>query len=186
MSTYFPVYFELSSFTYIGSIGAQHFYGQLKARDYNHPDKERIKLTYTMSAKQARRMNEIDENRVFTRYKRGDLSERFDTEADVKASALRTFEERYLPHGGVLIDGEDILNCPKVRAWPSELEERIARVNELHVQFEALGGWCQKYPIDYNARDKAHDRKIKKLTQEAYEILHGIFYPDYPPDRPPA
>ncbi len=180
MNTYFPVYFEISSFTYIGSIGAQHFYGTLKVRDYNHPDKEEIKLAYPMSAKQAHRMNRIDERRGGLNYKPGELSERFDTEAEVEACAKKTFTERYLPQGGVLILGDDIYNCPKILVWPPAQDKPIDEVNTLHAKFEAMGGYCQKFPRHYTAEDEAHDCEIRGLTCRAHEILHGIFYPDRP------
>ena len=164
----FPVFLNLTSFTSIGAIGAEHWYARLRAYDYRDPRREVREVTYRMTAAQARRLSEKDQRR--RAYRAGDETERFDTLEQAMTAAKRVFLERYLPLGGVLVDdsdriGDDVShNCPKLLLWPPDVEKVAGQINTIHAAFEDAGRW------ESRAR-----RKVLRMAQDAERLWKSIF-----------
>lgn len=87
---------EVSSFLYCGAIGAEHYYGEAWWSSNDHRT-EKEKLTHPMSDKIARYLNKKDEVR-FNRYKKGDLTERFDSKQDVIDAAIKFLTAKFGTH----------------------------------------------------------------------------------------
>lgn len=84
---------EISSFMFCGAMGAEHYYGEVWW-EYKRSGSEKEKLTKPMSTKLATYLNKKDES-WGARYKRGDLTERFDTKNEVIKAGIKFLTEKF-------------------------------------------------------------------------------------------
>lgn len=88
---------EITSFTFCGALNAEHYYGEVwwpTPRAKYSTGKE--KLTQPMTSKMAAYLNKKDDS-FGSRYgyKRGDLTERFDTREQVNAAGIKFLTEKF-------------------------------------------------------------------------------------------
>ncbi len=88
---------EISSFIFCGAMNAEHFYGEAwweTPRSKYSTDKE--KLTQPMSEKMAKYLNKKDDSWGSRYgYKKGDMTERFDTKEQVKKAGIKFLTEKF-------------------------------------------------------------------------------------------
>lgn len=131
---------KISSYTYIGGIGAEHFYGKIvfdnRAERYGFSE---VELKHPLSEKEALYLNKKDQTRGidFTRYKTGELSEKFWTEKEVEAAALRWMQQN--EPKDILVKGERSYYEPKKIIYsPKEFNAKTKILNKLTSQYEAV------------------------------------------------
>lgn len=98
------VHLEIRSFRGI-SIGATHYYGELKGHVDGHY--KSVDLEYAMTAQQAKALTKKDfEERGYQRmrYSPGDMYAGFDTMDDVRAEAIRQYKTHF-PKAEMLVEG---------------------------------------------------------------------------------
>jgi hypothetical protein len=131
-------FLDITSFTYIGSIGAEHYYGKIIFTDKSI---ERFDLQHPLTQKEAIHLNKKDGDiKIFHRYKRGELSDRFETENDVINYGIKLFKEKYSDY--ILILGN---NCARSAVpliyWPNKLNKLAVKINKLADKWEKIGGY---------------------------------------------
>ena len=154
-------YLEISSYTWIGSIGAEHFYGKLRIEK----PEERIELRHKMSAKMAKYMNKKDGTRSFCKYKPGELTHRFDTEEEVTLFGLHYFKTRFPK--GILIKGDHCVASAMypIIYVPKELEKWAAKANKLIKEWNDIDGY-----------DGIKSNRAEEIDKEWYEMIKPYRY----------
>lgn len=111
---------DVTSFVYIGSMGAEHYYAEAwYGCVIGHHEQIKEKMTYPMSAKTARYLNKKDDCGTFFRYKKGDTTERFDTEEEAQKRGIEFLIEKFgkdivIVNGGSrYFDDETVIIYPK-------------------------------------------------------------------------
>ena len=91
---------------FCGAMGAEHYYGEVWW-EYKRAATEKEKLTQPLSSKDAAYLNKKDDCGSFCRYKRGDLTERFDTKDQTIKAGIKFLTEKF-GHDIVIEEGS---NC---------------------------------------------------------------------------
>jgi len=125
-------FLELSNWTGI-SVGAVHWYARLII---DQPY-ENIEILHPLSEKEIRKLN-IEEG--YTSHTKGDLTHKFDTEAEALAFGKQTFKSKYT---GVLFRGDAACRSPWIKAivYPTAFSSLIERMNKIADKFIALNGY---------------------------------------------
>jgi hypothetical protein len=145
---------RITSWTYIGSLGARHYYGKVTFRD------EEYELSWRITAEEARLLNKGDR---FDTYKRGDKSTRFVSTEQLEEAARKLFKEKL--HGmGCLILLEKDSEPARPVAFDADQAEAAARLTALYDEFKAVGG----YEGDEQRAEEIYDecREVMKQWQE--------------------
>lgn len=121
--------YVISISSFLGAIGAEHFYGKIY-RHKNYIEGTRIRsfsgdlesheLTHPMSSKMARLMNKKDNVPAWGRYKKGDLTSRFDTEEEVISTGVQFLRQKYGDDITIKVRGfrlEDFKILPSDEKW---------------------------------------------------------------------
>jgi len=149
-------FLKVTSFTWIGSIGAEHFYGKLQVEK----PEETVELEHKMSAKMAKYMNKKDGTESFCRYKAGDMTNRFDTEEEVIMFGLMYFKTRFPK--GILIQGD---NCSRSAMYPviyapEELQLWMNKANKLVKEWNDIDGY-----------DGSQSKRAEQIDNEWYKMI---------------
>ena len=85
---------EVSSYLYCGALGAEHYYGEVW---YDNGKKsETWKLERPLSTKEATYLNKKDDcDNVFFRWKRGDMTERFNSKKEVIDAGIKFLTDMF-------------------------------------------------------------------------------------------
>jgi len=147
---------EISSWTWIGSIGAEHFYGKIKI---DKPS-ETIELEHKMSAKMAKYLNKKDGTEDFCRYRQGETTNRFDTEDEVILFGLTYFKTRFPK--GILIQGDHCIRSAMypVIYVPEELQSWMDKVNKLVKEWNDIDGY-----------DGGKGKRAEQIDREWYKMI---------------
>ncbi len=146
-----PCYLDVSSYVGI-SIGADHYYGHLKYND------QKIELKHRLTQKEADLLNKKDGNN-YNRYKKGALSERFDTEEQVEKIAIKTWKQHF-PDANILIKGSDVYIEPQ--PCIDGLKVIKDKINRLYKRACKLG-WF----------DNGNDKIVDEICDEYYHKILG-------------
>jgi hypothetical protein len=155
-------YLELTSFVWCGSLGANHYYGEIKYELGNHDDwmknRHKIEVYRILSRKDALQLTKLDES--WGRYgvhSPGDKSERFDTVEEVVRRGIEMWKNRFPL--GVLIKGASATRSAQpIIYWPKELDKLAKKLNLLAEEWERIDGYEGNYD-----RAKIIDDKFNKL-----------------------
>lgn len=145
------VYLHVSSFMWIGSLGAEHYFGSLYC---NFEDElKETKLTHKLTEKQAKSLNDkLGFDGGFFLYNKGQESEQFWTEAAIESVALKTYKKHF-PQAAVLIRGDfaacgpqEILDCPtEYRKRLEELYDEAVEIGFYENDFEEMSKITDKW-----------------------------------------
>lgn len=109
---------EVNSFTYIGALNAEHYYGKIwwRSKD-SKTGVETHELQQPMSSKMAAYLNKKDES-FHSRhgYKKGDLTNRFDTEEQVVKAGIEFLLNKF--GGKIVIEEGDWASCDNKIVYP--------------------------------------------------------------------
>ena len=124
------VYLRITSWAGV-SIGAEHFYGSLTC---NSPH-SKVEVSKPMSQEEVDTLNKKDN---WDSYKVGDLTERFDTEDDVRQRAIEILKVHF-PDCELLFEGSSCCSDPcKVVIAP---EPMFTEGNRLYAAAKKIGFW---------------------------------------------
>lgn len=130
-------YLKITSYTWIGSIGAEHFYGKI----YIEKPDEQIDLQHKMSAKMAKYMNKKEGTQDFCRYKPNEMTNKFDTEEEITLFGLHYFKARFPK--GILIKGDQCVRSAMypIIYVPKELLSWSDKINKLVKEWNDIDGY---------------------------------------------
>jgi len=158
------VYLDITSWQGM-SIGATHYYGKL--RGYIGKEYKTVELEYTMTARDAARLNKIDRDPGFGDYfwAKGEKSSRFETEEKIEAVAIATYKAHY-PDAIFLAVGDSGTGEPRrCIDGPDPIK---AQMNELYARYEAERGkgWWEGRWGRYDAYNDEW-QALKELAEAA-------------------
>lgn len=137
-----PAIVRLEITSWVGvSVGAVHSYGRLTWQE-GPDEREDLNLDHPMSAKQAAWYNKemAEQGYGYLKKKRGDLSNDFDSKADVIQAAKKKIAELYPDGNAWLILGTS-LSAQPILFWPPGLKKLADRSNALADEWEKIGGY---------------------------------------------
>jgi hypothetical protein len=157
------VYCDITSFTEIGSIGAEHWYGKLKQGwgDWNLAYDNQVELLHPLTQKEATYLNKKSNNK-FSRYKKGELSHRFDTEEEVEKFAINIWREKF-PDGLVLISGSSG-TCQPQKPLDAVDKKLLGKLVVIWNKFKPF--W-----EDGNDGWDKHEKPMRLLCSQWYKLL---------------
>lgn len=134
-------FLQINSFTYIGSIGAEHFYGQLIFKDPNEKyGTKRIEIKQPMSTKMALYSNKKDESRGLSMYKPGELTDRFNSVKELIDFNIKLFNREY--QDTPLIMGDHcVMSAQPFIYWPKSIDKIVKKCNKLALEWEKINGY---------------------------------------------
>lgn len=138
------VVLEVSS--WVGSIGAEHYYGKLKM-----DDRKDVKVQTKLTSKEALHLTKKD-RRFGTdyRYRKGQLTTRFSDAEKVEEEAKRVWRKHF-PKAHALVVGQDAVADPQ-RPLDGD-PEILKKLKDYWDRFEATG----RYEGDAKAAGKVSD-----------------------------
>ena len=160
---------EISSFTYCGSIGAEHFYGKIDFPDITKVEKLRLKKP--LSQKEATYLNKKEGTRAFARYKMGDLSDRFKTKAELIKFAVDLFKYMY-PKCFLKLGNAASVSAKPLVYWPKGQSKFAKRINALAKEWDDIGGYG-----DWKRGVKAQPERAEQIDDEWYKLMKPLLYP---------
>lgn len=140
---------EVKSWTFIGSLGARHFYGKVSFRD------EEYELVWHITAEEARLLNKHD---GYNSYKKGDESSRFVSEEALIEAATNLYESKLKGLGCKLLLGDSSIPA-SVIAYDESNTAAAKKLAELSTEFEAIDG----YEGDEDRADEISDEYTETL-----------------------
>lgn len=131
------VFFQIQ--TWVG-FGGRHYYGNIDCIKWHDPyETETTQVEKQLTASEARQRNKEQRDEIFKyTYKKGDLTGQFDTKAELRKAAIKTFKEKY-SEGYILLEGSrGTLDPRTILAGP---EDFMKRGNDIVAKCEAIGWW---------------------------------------------
>lgn len=120
---------DITSWTTVGAIGAEHWYAKLYIDDREERETRTVTLEYPVNAIEALTLNELD---GFDSYKPGDLSERFRSREHARHYAEAEFRTLF-PENAIMFEGIEGLRQPApVIAWSEGLDEFAIACHRLY------------------------------------------------------
>ena len=125
---------DLTSFTYSGAIGAEHYYGSFKWNDANNK-LQIFELKHALTQKEAILLNKKD--KYARKYQPGEMSERFWTEKEVISCAKKEFAKMFdVEKDSLILGSYASYSAQPVLAAPSRHFETAMRMTELAKEWE--------------------------------------------------
>lgn len=151
---------SITSYTYIASIGAEHFYGTIK---FTVPEcKDDIKLKKPLTQKEAAYLNKKES--YFQTYVKGEFSEKFQSEKELILFGINWFKETY--SDGILFRGDGCsVSAQLLLYWPKSLDKFAKRINKLADEWEKIGGYEGNY------------KRAEKIDSLWYKLAKSYLYP---------
>jgi hypothetical protein len=146
------------------SIGAVHWYADLRVHDKEKELEEKIQLERPYTAKEAAALNaEAKEQGYMSRmYRTGQLTEGFNTEASAIKLGIKTFKTKY--PDGILFKG-DHCTCSawkNVIYYPERAANHVLALEMLAKEFQKLNGYeC-----------KPHFRQLVETLDKAWYKIY--------------
>jgi hypothetical protein len=131
------------------SAGGEHLTGTLKW--YNDGDLKVVRVKHPLSSSEVRYLNKKESCSSLCRYKVGESSDRFETEAELIKAARKMWKTEF-PKAMVLIKGS--LSVAEPQQVLSADREFKTTVNRLWKKIKSVGGWdlaaCDRICRDYD------------------------------------
>jgi hypothetical protein len=158
----FLAFLDITSYVDIGSIGAEHYYGKVKfPRELNI---ENIDIQHPLSAKEALYLNKKCGVTEYSRYRAGELSNKFETKDELIRFSAKWFKTNY-PENLLCLD-----NCKHLIYWPKSLDSFAEKVNNVANEYEKLT-WLRKgYYFVCSDENLEH-----KLSREWWGLMNEYY-----------
>ncbi len=152
------VYLEITSWVGL-SIGAEHYYGKLIISGTREKS---VDLTKKLSDRECFYLNKKDSLSGIIRWKAGQTTKRFNTEADLERLAIKIWKKKYPKYDALLEGRSSILDPQK----PLDARKKVVlnKLRKFWIDAEATGG--------YEGDEKAMD----KISDEYMAWAFGDFY----------
>jgi hypothetical protein len=148
--------------TWIGSIGAEHYYGHLKGHDVNG-EYQSIELEWPLSQKMATYLNKKEGTRTgetYSFYRKGQPTYRFDTKQEVRDWAIKVWRDHF-PGCDILLEGGYSYHEPK---WCLDGDSMIVEsINQIVDKWNSLDD--MRIPGDLKKGDA--------LTEIFYRVINS-------------
>lgn len=147
----------LSVINWAFSLGGEHFSGKLSG--YVNGEYHTHQLEHPLTTKEALALNKKDEiSHRFSRYKKGMLSDRFNTRAELERVAIKEYKRVY-PDAVALFGSFGVAGAMRCLDGPKAFKKRM---NELYAERKKIGGY-ERSP-----------ERAAEIDHEAWEMIKAL------------
>ena len=151
---------EVNSFTYIGSVGARHFFG--KVVYYDNDIRNSFQIVRLLSREEAKELNEIDNiTEKLSQWRCGDECERFDTERDVIVKGISMFKQKF-PQEVLFRGSASCMSAIPLIYWPEKYSKIATKINLLAEEWDHIGGY------------EGNKKRAEKIDEQFYKLYQHL------------